>query len=467
MADKQYDKQNFLIHDYFFAKTLDKVRPGGVVAFVTSKGTMDKKSPEVRKYLAQRAELLGAVRLPNTAFKENAGTEVTSDILFLKKRDRVMDLEPDWVHLSEDENGIAMNSYFAEHPEMIVGKMEMVSGPYGMESTCMLDTTRPFAQQLQEAVSYIDGEIEAVELDELADELADATIPADPDVKNYSYTLVDDRVYYRENSIMKPVDMLASMQERIKGMESFDVCIMEERVGSDGVKVAIVSLYDTDINLGQILQSLSVEKRFSSRHNIDLNLISFSPDDLVQSYPYKYLNGSLANGMRGGLSSFDIERFGEELDEYGNSGDVLQLLYKIPSFDVVIEDSRKPRKCRLSLYATGKTLTEILDGTEKDANETVAEKLALTTEKKAVEEYPQKAELPDATGKSVVLFDCDFSRAKSISGMVLLDGYSDPFPALIPSVQTKIMKDLKKKKRIKATIISKNENQYILKLKQS
>ena len=253
----------------------------------------------------------------------------------------------------------------------------------------------------------------------------------------------------------------------LENMESFDVCIMEERVGSDGVKVAIVSLYDTDINLGQILQSLSVEKRFSSRHNIDLNLISFSPDDLVQSYPYKYLNGSLANGMRGGLSSFDIERFGEELDEYGNSGDVLQLLYKIPSFDVVIEDSRKPRKCRLSLYATGKTLTEILDGTEKDANETVAEKLALTTEKKAVEEYPQKAELPDATGKSVVLFDCDFSRAKSISGMVLLDGYSDPFPALIPSVQTKIMKDLKKKKRIKATIISKNENQYILKLKQS
>ena len=227
VADKQYDKQNFLIHDYFFAKTLDKVRPGGVVAFVTSKGTMDKKSPEVRKYLAQRAELLGAVRLPNTAFKENAGTEVTSDILFLKKRDRVMDLEPDWVHLSEDENGIAMNSYFAEHPEMIVGKMEMVSGPYGMESTCMLDTTRPFAQQLQEAVSYIDGEIEAVELDELADELADATIPADPDVKNYSYTLVDDRVYYRENSIMKPVDMSASMQERIKGMVGIRNCTQE------------------------------------------------------------------------------------------------------------------------------------------------------------------------------------------------------------------------------------------------
>ena len=227
VADKQYDKQNFLIHDYFFAKTLDKVRPGGVVAFVTSKGTMDKKSPEVRKYLAQRAELLGAVRLPNTAFKENAGTEVTSDILFLKKRDRVMDLEPDWVHLSEDENGIAMNSYFAQHPEMIVGKMEMVSGPYGMESTCMPDTTRPFAQKLQEAVSHIDGEIEVVELDELADELADATIPADPDVKNYSYTLVDDRVYYRENSIMKPVDMSDSMQERIKGMVGIRNCTQE------------------------------------------------------------------------------------------------------------------------------------------------------------------------------------------------------------------------------------------------
>ena len=227
VADKQYDKRNFLIHDYFFAKTLDKVRPGGVVAFVTSKGTMDKKSPEVRKYLAQRAELLGAIRLPNTAFKENAGTEVTSDILFLKKRDRVMDLEPDWVHLAEDENGIAMNSYFVEHPEMVVGKMEMVSGPYGMESTCMPDTTRPFTQQLQEAVSHIDGEIEAVELEELADELVDATIPADPDVKNYSYTLVGDKVYYRENSIMKPVDMSASMQERIKGMVGIRNCTQE------------------------------------------------------------------------------------------------------------------------------------------------------------------------------------------------------------------------------------------------
>ena len=227
VADKPYDRHNFLIHDYFFAKTLDKVRPGGVVAFVTSKGTMDKKSPEVRKYLAQRAELLGAVRLPNTAFKENAGTEVTSDILFLKKRDRVMDIEPEWVHLSEDENGIAMNSYFAEHPEMIVGKMEMVSGPYGMESTCQPDTTRPFAEQLAEAISHIEGEIEAAELDELADDLADQTIPADPDVKNYSYALVDDKVYYRENSVMKPVDMKDSMLERIKGMVGIRDCTQE------------------------------------------------------------------------------------------------------------------------------------------------------------------------------------------------------------------------------------------------
>ena len=227
VSDRQYDKYNFLIHDYFFAKTLDKVRPGGVVAFVTSKGTMDKKSPEVRKYLAQRAELLGAVRLPNTAFKENAGTEVTSDILFLKKRDRVMDLEPDWVHLSEDENGIAMNSYFAGHPEMIVGKMEMVSGPYGMESACKPDSTRPFAEQLKETVRRIDGEIEEVEADELDGESIGQTIPADMEVKNYSYTLVEDKVYYRENSVMKPVDMKDSMLERIKGMAGIRDCTQD------------------------------------------------------------------------------------------------------------------------------------------------------------------------------------------------------------------------------------------------
>ena len=227
VPDRAYDKHNFLIHDYFFAKTLDKVRPGGVVAFVTSKGTMDKKSPEVRKYLAQRAELLGAIRLPNTAFKENAGTEVTSDILFLKKRDRVMDIEPDWVHLTENEDGIAMNQYFADHPEMILGKMEMVSGPFGMEATCTPDTSIPLSEQLAKAVSRIEGSIEQIEFEELDDELAREAIPADPSVKNYSYTLVDDRVYYRENSIMKPVEVSETMEQRIKGMVQIRDCTQE------------------------------------------------------------------------------------------------------------------------------------------------------------------------------------------------------------------------------------------------
>ena len=194
--------------------------------------------------------------------------------MFLKKRDRVMDLEPDWVHLSEDENGIAMNSYFAEHPEMIVGKMEMVSGPYGMESACMPDTTRPFAQQLQEAVSHIDGEIEAVELDELADELADATIPADPDVKNYSYTLVDDKVYYRENSIMKPVDMSASMQERIKGMVGIRNCTQEL------INLQLEEYPDTVIKEKQA-ELNSLYEAFSKKHgliNSQTNKRAFNQD---------------------------------------------------------------------------------------------------------------------------------------------------------------------------------------------
>ena len=227
VADRAYDKHNFLIHDYFFAKALDKVRPGGVVAFVTSKGTMDKKSPEVRKYLAQRAELLGAIRLPNTAFKENAGTEVTSDILFLKKRDRVIDIEPDWVHLCENEDGIAMNQYFADHPEMIMGKMEMVSGQFGMEATCTPDTTISLSKQLEKAISHIEGSIDEVEFDELDDELAREAIPADPGVKNYSYTIVDERVYYRENSIMKPVDVSETMEQRMKGMVQIRDCTQE------------------------------------------------------------------------------------------------------------------------------------------------------------------------------------------------------------------------------------------------
>ena len=228
VTDKPYDKLNFQIHDYFFAKTLDKVRPGGIVAFVTSKGTMDKQSPQVRKYLAQRAELLGAVRLPNTAFKENAGTEVTSDILFFQKRDRLMDIEPDWVHLDMDANGIALNRYFADHPEMIVGKMEMVSGPYGMESTCVPDESRPFEEQLRDAISNIHAEYEAAELS--ADELSNSDleiVPADPNVKNYSYCVVDDHVYYRENSVMKPAEVTETQVERIKGMIAIRDCTQE------------------------------------------------------------------------------------------------------------------------------------------------------------------------------------------------------------------------------------------------
>ena len=226
VSDRQYDKHNFLIHDYFFAKTLDKVRPGGIVAFVTSKGTMDKKNPEVRKYLAQRAELLGAVRLPNTAFKENAGTEVTSDILFLKKRDRVLDIEPDWVHLTE-KDGIVMNQYFADHPEMVLGKMEMVSGAHGMESACLPDTSLPLSAQLKHALSYVEGSIEQADFNEIDDELARENIPADPDVKNYSYTVVDGTVYYRENSIMKPVDVSEKAEQRIKGMVAIRDCTQE------------------------------------------------------------------------------------------------------------------------------------------------------------------------------------------------------------------------------------------------
>ena len=226
VPDRAYDKLGFQIHDYFFAKTLDKVRPGGIVAFVTSKGTMDKQSPQVRKYLAQRAELVGAVRLPNTAFKENAGTEVTSDILFFKKRDRLMDIEPDWVHLSTNADGISMNQYFADHPEMIVGRMAEVSGPHGMETACLPDESRPFEEQLRDAIRNISATYEAVELEE-GEELAFDTIPADPNVKNYSYCVVDDKVYYRENSIMKPADVSESMEERIKGMIGIRDCTQE------------------------------------------------------------------------------------------------------------------------------------------------------------------------------------------------------------------------------------------------
>ncbi len=227
VADKSYDRYNFLIHDYFFAKTLDKVRPGGIVAFITSKGTMDKQNPIVRKYLAQKAELLGAIRLPNNAFKENAGTEVTSDILFFKKRDRMVDLEPDWVYLVENEDRIHINQYFADHPEMILGKMEMVSGAHGMETTCIPDMSLPLLEQLKNAISQIEGHIEEIEMEDFEEKIEKKYIPADPDVKNYSYTIVKEKVYYRENSIMKPVDVPEKTEQRMKSMIEMRDCTQE------------------------------------------------------------------------------------------------------------------------------------------------------------------------------------------------------------------------------------------------
>ena len=217
VPDKRYDKHNFLIHDYFFAKSLDKLRPGGVMALVTSKGTMDKENPAVRKYIAQRADLLGAIRLPNNTFKGNAGTEVVSDILILQKRDRLIDIEPDWVHLNTDENGFKMNSYFVDHPEMILGEMKMVSGRFGEEATCVPYENADLESLLNDAVSNIHGEITDYVLDEDIEE-EDKSIPADPTVRNFSYTLYDGAIYFRENSRMTPIEASATAENRIKGL---------------------------------------------------------------------------------------------------------------------------------------------------------------------------------------------------------------------------------------------------------
>ena len=217
VPDKRYNKHKFLIHDYFFAKSLDKLRPGGVMALITSKGTMDKENSAVRRYIAQRADLLGAIRLPNNTFKGNAGTEVVSDILILQKRDRIVDIEPDWVQLGTDENGITMNRYFVEHPEMVLGEMKMVSGRFGLEATCEPFEGADLAEQLDEAVSNIHGELTAYEVEDELDE-EDNSIPADPTVRNFSYTVLDDKIYFRENSRMTPVDVSATAENRIKGM---------------------------------------------------------------------------------------------------------------------------------------------------------------------------------------------------------------------------------------------------------
>ena len=224
VLDKKYDKHHWLIHDYFFGKTLDKVRPGGVIAFVTSKGTMDKENSAVRRYLAQRADLIGAIRLPDNTFKRNAGTEVTSDVIFLQKRDHITDLEPDWVHLDTDENGIRMNRYFVQHPEMILGDMVMESTRFGPDSACKAREGEDLSEQLANAVQFLQAEIKPYELEEL-DEEEDKSIPADPNVKNFSYTITDGQVYYRENSLMHPVEVSVTAENRIRGMIELRECV--------------------------------------------------------------------------------------------------------------------------------------------------------------------------------------------------------------------------------------------------
>ena len=278
VSDKRYDKYNFLIHDYFFAKSLDKLRPGGVMALVTSKGTMDKENPSVRKYIAQRAELLGAIRLPNDTFKGNAGTEVVSDILFLQKRDRLIDIEPDWVYLDTDENGIKMNSYFVQHPEMMLGEMKMVSGRFGPEATCEAFENADLGELLNEAVINIHGEISEYEVaDELDEE--DNSIPADPTVRNFSYTVLDDKIYFRENSRMSPAIVSATAENRIKGMIAIRdsvrtlIEIQKEDYPDEEIKRAqekLNNLYDTFTKKYGLINSRANSSAFSNDSSFPL-----------------------------------------------------------------------------------------------------------------------------------------------------------------------------------------------------
>lgn len=275
--DSRYDRYNFFIHDYFFAKTLDKVRPGGVIAFITSSGTMDKKNPYVRRYLAQRAELIGAIRLPNDTFTKNAGTKVTSDILFLQKRDHMTLEEPDWVYLDYDDNGIEQNRYYVQHPEMILGEMVMESGPYGMRSTCRPYEGRELSELLSVAVEALKGTIEEVEMEELVEE-EDHTIPADPSVSNYSYTLVDGKIYYRENSLMKPVTLPVTGVNRVKGMIAIRDCARELiRYQTEGYSDAVIE--------GQLKELNRLYDLFRSKYgllNDRANMRVFADDN---SYP--------------------------------------------------------------------------------------------------------------------------------------------------------------------------------------
>lgn len=271
VVDKRYDKHNFLIHDYFFAKSLDKLRAGGVMLLITFKGTMDKENSNVRRYIAQRADLLGAIRLPDNTFKGNAGTEVTSDILILQKRDRMVDIEPSWVHLDTDENGVRMNKYFVDHPEMIMGDMVMRSGRFGMESTCKAYENSNLADLLEDAVSNIHGEInEAVIDDELEEDIE--VIPADPNVRNFSFTTVDGKIYFRENSIMKPVPASATAENRIKGMIGIRDCVrnlidlQRENYPDEDIKAEqkkLNTLYDDFTNKYGLINSRANASAFS------------------------------------------------------------------------------------------------------------------------------------------------------------------------------------------------------------
>ena len=247
VSDRKYDKNKFLIHDYFFGKTIDKVRPGGVIAFITSKGTMDKQNPEVRKYIAQRAELLGAIRLPNNTFSKNAGTEVTSDIIFLKKRENMTDIMPDWVYLDTNKDGIQMNKYFVDNPDMILGQMEMETTRFGLDSVCKPYEGIELKTLLDEAIAKINGEITDYEIGDI-EEREETTLPADPNVKNFSYTIVDGKVYFRENSIMAEQDLPITTISRIKGMIELRDCVRDlielqtEEYPEENIKVAQAKL---------------------------------------------------------------------------------------------------------------------------------------------------------------------------------------------------------------------------------
>ena len=272
LNDKRYDRNNFLIHDYFFAKTLDKVRPGGIVAFITSKGTLDKENPTVRKYIAQRAELLGAIRLPNSTFKNNAGTEVTSDIIFLQKRDGIIDIEPDWVYLDKDENGITMNNYFIENPDMIMGNMEMVSTRFGYDSACKLEDNSRLEDMLNNAITNIHTEINEYDIEEVDEE--DLSIPADVNVKNFSYTVVDGKVYFRENSKMYPQELAITTENRVRGMIELRDCVRKL------IDLQINDYPDEDIKKEQ-LKLNDLYDKFNKKYgliNSRANNIAFSND---------------------------------------------------------------------------------------------------------------------------------------------------------------------------------------------